>query len=386
MAQAKMATEDFHETAKSWATIKHTLLADYLRLFVGKTGYGRNNVYYVDAFVGPGLLDDGSKGSAIYAAEAASSPIHESRRDVLKCINIEPHPETFARLEAATAKYVASGHVRNLPGRFNDRREEVLEIIGDDPALFFIDPFGTEGAELNSLKQVKRRGAIREALVRYDDTRVKRLLSWAANNADSLDEAARKTSEKFLKRADQLTDESAVCCWLDGEPNAREALINGYIRAAREQGVFKFGIAYPVRNPDTQGHRYFLVHLCDFEDGYTWMANFMAAAEITYEQKREDLFNGCQQSFFSVKDFHLAARDTIVKQIIASFPEMCILRGWGKGVVVQNRKVFSALVDTFSWRVSRADYLKALKKLNSDGLLSFESLDDGDVMTFNVVP
>jgi three-Cys-motif partner protein len=119
-----MATEDFHHEAKHWAGIKHVLLAKYLSLFVGKTGKGRSRVYYVDAFAGPGMLDDGSKGSAIYAAEVASSPVQKSRRDVLKCINVEADAETFAKLQASTAQFVKDGHVLNLSGRFEERREE----------------------------------------------------------------------------------------------------------------------------------------------------------------------------------------------------------------------------------------------------------------------
>jgi three-Cys-motif partner protein len=382
-----MATENFHQAAKQWAQIKHVLLAKYLSLFVGKTGKGRGRVFYVDAFAGPGVLDDGSKGSAMYAAEVAGSPVQHSRRNVLKCINVEENAETFAKLEESTAEYVTRGYVLNLLGRFEDRRQEILQKIGSSPALFFIDPFGTEGAELTNLKALKTSNAIREVLVRYDDTRVKRLASWAQRQSSSLDTAARKTADAYKRRIKDLTSLSALRDWLNGLPEARESLINGYIGEARRQQIFRFGIAYPIRNPDTRGHRYFLVHLCDFEDGYTWMANFMAAAELEYEELHNELRLSGQQELITVRDLHKAARSGIVKEIVNSMPQICMLRAWRKGRQVQNRHIYAAFVDEFRWRASRSEWESALRQLDRDGLVTLhEGLKDRGSCTLNVVP
>jgi three-Cys-motif partner protein len=382
-----VAKEDFHQAAKSWAQIKHALLAKYLSLFVGKTGKGRGRVYYVDAFAGPGLLDDGTKGSALYAAETAAEPVHRTRQNVLKCINVEADQKTFDKLQAATAEYIKTGHVVNLLGRFEDRRAEILQTIGFAPALFFIDPFGTEGAELASLKALKANRAIREAFVRYDDTRVKRLASWAQSHIAALDEPAKKTAKAFNRRVKELTSVDAIRDWFDREPGARESLINGYIAEARRQKIFHFGIAYPIRNPDTGGHRYFLVHLCDFEDGYTWMANFMAAAEVEYEERQGELkLIGGQQELITVRDLIKAARAGMVDQIVQAMPQVCIIRRWGKGKEIQNRRIYAAFVDEFQWRAGRSEWEAALRRMRDDGWLSLTGLKDADRCTLNVVP
>ena len=92
---------DFHKAPKVWAQIKHSILGNYLSLFLGKLG--RNPIFYVDGFAGPGLLDDGSKGSPLIAAELAASPKQKSRHGVLRCINVEEDDDVFANLEEATA-------------------------------------------------------------------------------------------------------------------------------------------------------------------------------------------------------------------------------------------------------------------------------------------
>jgi hypothetical protein len=54
---------DFHKAPKAWAQVKHSILGNYLSLFLGKLGVSGKPVYYVDGFAGPGRLEDGSKGS-----------------------------------------------------------------------------------------------------------------------------------------------------------------------------------------------------------------------------------------------------------------------------------------------------------------------------------
>ena len=253
--------------------------------------------------------------------------------------------------------------------------------------MFFIDPFGTEGAELSSLKALKANHAIREAFVRYDDTRVKRLASWAQSQATALDEPAKKTAEAFNRRIKELTSVDAIRDWLDRQPGSRESLINGYIAEARRQKIFRFGIAYPIRNLDTGGHRYFLVHLCDFEDGYTWMANFMAAAEAEYEERHDQLqLADGQQELITVRDLIKAARAGMVDQIVQATPQICITRRWGKGIEIQNRRMYAAFVDEFQWRAGRSEWEAALRRMRDLGQMSFTGLKDADTCTLNVVP
>src|ERR1041385_3180455 len=97
--------DDFHAAAKPWASIKHGVLQD-VDLFVGKLGGFGKPVYFVDGFAGSGRLDDGTEGSPLRVAEMAAHPRVESRRGVLRCINVEKERETFDKLESATASYV----------------------------------------------------------------------------------------------------------------------------------------------------------------------------------------------------------------------------------------------------------------------------------------
>jgi three-Cys-motif partner protein len=245
---------DFHSELKAWSQIKHRILGTYLSLFLGKLGSRGGPVYYVDGFAGQGKYDDGQHGSPLIAADIAANPVQKSRIGILKCINVEADTVTFANLERATEPYVKQGIVTNYAGTFDAVLPRVLQQVGDDTAFFFIDPFGTEGAVLSTLETLAQRSGKTEVLVRYDDTRVHRLIQWAGNNIDRLEPKFAKTAEAFIPRIAGLTDDKAIETVLQRSPEARQALIDGYLNLVKTQKLFRYGLSYPIRNPVTGGH------------------------------------------------------------------------------------------------------------------------------------
>jgi three-Cys-motif partner protein len=361
-----------------------------LSLFLGKLGKFGDRVYYVDGFAGQGRLDDGTEGSALIAAKLAAEPVQKSRKGLLHCINIESESETFDNLKKATAPY--SHCVTNLHGTFQDKLPEILKLIGNHTAFFFIDPFGTQGAEISTLKELGARSGKTEALVRYDDTRVKRLIMWSANNLENLEEKHRKVALGILARVKELTDEEAaekvqLEALLGSDSELRDRLIEGYEAEVKRKTKFTYGLNYPIRNPVTGGHRYYLVHFCKFVDGYTHMANFMAKAERTYQKLHSgesELFGGSpkQQTFLQIDD-HLTkqAESENVSLIASAVPAIVMRKRW-ENKSVQLRDVLGEVVNSFRWRTTRMEWIKALRQGEANGCLQLTGTEDGDMVHF----
>lgn len=372
---------DFHDTRKTWSRIKHGILGKYLSLLLGKLGRPGEHIYCVDGFAGRGRYATGEEGSPLIAAKLAADPIQTSRRDILRCINVESDPETFANLAAATADYVTRGIVTNLPGTFEDNLPPILKKVQRYPTFFFIDPFGTEGAEISTLQQLAERQGKTEVLVRYDDTRVKRLIAWAKNNFDRLDERQRKTAEAFSARVGKLTTAAAVEAFLKNDPAASEALIKGYVAEVKRLKIFKFGIYYPVRNPATGGHRYYLAHFCGHADGYCYMANFMAEVERTLQglsNKPSSLFGEQSEQLDLMEirqEFVAHAEEAAVRQIVDELPKIFSDRNFF-GRRIQNRQIFAAIVDRFGYSTTRKEWIRALRQLKEAGKLSMDGSGD----------
>lgn len=372
---------DFHDARKTWSRIKHGIFGRYLSLLLGKLGRPGEHVYCVDGFAGQGRYATGEEGSPLIAAKLAADPVQTSRRGVLRCINVESESETFANLATATADYVKQGIVTNLPGTFEENLPKILQQVQRYPTFFFIDPFGTEGAEISTLQQLAKRQGKTEVLVRYDDTRVKRLIAWAKNNWDGLDERQRKTAEAFSARVSKLTTDAAAEAFLKKDPDASETLIKGYIAEVKRRNIFRFGIHYPVRNPTTGGHRYYLAHFCSHEDGYCYMANFMAEVERTLQglsNKPSSLFGEQSEQLDLLEirqEFVAHAEDAAVRQIVAELPKIFTShRFFGRRV--QNRQIFAAIVDRFGYATTRKEWIRALRQLKDAGKLSMEGSED----------
>lgn len=381
-------SKDFHAAPKPWAAIKHGLL-QYLELFLGKLGRPGRKVFYVDGFAGAGRLEDGSEGSPLKAANIAKNPRQPSRRGILKCINCEKTPAVFERLEAATAEFVADGIVNNVRGEFDEKLPEILQLVADFPALFFIDPFGTQGAELSTLQAIAAGARGREVLVRFDDTRLKRLIRLTANHIGSLNPTQRRIAESLSERVAEFVTEAdteAALTLLDANERvaSRDVLIDAYCRIVRAQTAFTHAIYYPLRNPKTGGHRYFIVHFCSHPDGYIYMADFMAKAERAYQRQQSDMLLGGtgQMEFPDIKEqLDDKIHDDRKARVLARLPEIISAKSW-RGSSVEARRVYEAIVEEFGWEVLRREYLAALREMKKQGRVSFADLDDGSPIQF----
>lgn len=131
--------EAFFDEVQGAAVLKHGILRRYLALFTGKVGSTAkdNRVFYLDAYAGPGLYDDGSSGSPALALATAKQLAEH--RDLVG-IYVEKHEENLAKLEAFLADTDHSHHV--LAGDIEENFDRVLELVGDAPLIGFFDPFG----------------------------------------------------------------------------------------------------------------------------------------------------------------------------------------------------------------------------------------------------
>ncbi len=308
---------------------------------------------------------------------------------MLKCINCEKDPLVFARLQAATDEFVRAGIVQNLPGEFDAKLPEILSTVADSPALFFIDPFGTQGAELSTLQTIARAARGREVLVRFDDTRVKRLIRLAANNITSLDPTQRRIAEALSARVAEFATDSDVeesLALLDANERvaSREVLVEAYRRIVLNKTDFTYGLSYPLRNPKTGGHRYFIVHFCSHPDGYVHMADFMAKAERAYQRRQSELMlDSTDQMEFPTIQEHIdnAIHADNQSRVLGRLPGLIDAKRW-RGTTTQARRVFEALVDEFGWQVLRREYLASLRELKKQGKAKFTELDDNSMIEF----
>jgi three-Cys-motif partner protein len=321
----------------------------------------------------------------------AANPRTASRQGVLRCINVEEKPDVFQSLESATAQYVAAGLVSNFLGSFEANLAKILQMVGDSPVLFFIDPFGTQGAELSTVREIARNARGREVLIRFDDTRVKRLIRLANTQRNSLDPTQQKIAEALARRVAGLADgadTTRILELLDSEERveSRQMLIDGYQRIVLQQTDFRFGLSYPLRNPQTGGHRYFIVHFSAHHDGYVYMADTMAKAERAYHRIHDrggDMFTSAQVEFPTIQEHFDDQTQAENRAVVAGCLPAIVEESQWHGKTVAAREVFAAIVDRLGWKVLRKEYLGVLRDWKKAGRADFAELDDNSSITFS---
>lgn len=145
-----MATKrTYFDELKEWSARKLHVLTKYLdpavKILPHTQRQAHKTVYYVDGFAGRGVYEDGSKGSPVLAAEHAQRLLDERKPYMLSCVNVEEDVENYTNLCRETARF--GKNVQNIHGSFAGHISPVLSIIGLQPTLCFLDPFGVEGLD-----------------------------------------------------------------------------------------------------------------------------------------------------------------------------------------------------------------------------------------------
>jgi three-Cys-motif partner protein len=145
-------------------------------------------LWIVDAYAGAGTYQPGAdgiraEGSPVAAAKFARqyNVNHAKEGKEVRLVNVEADGETFRRLEESLMG--VGPDVTSIRGRFQDHLDRILEMTGDDPAFFFIDPFGMEGADLGVIDRIlaRRSKTATELLINFSHAGFRRM----AGNLDA---------------------------------------------------------------------------------------------------------------------------------------------------------------------------------------------------------
>lgn len=202
----------FFEDPKPRSLRKLEVYGKYLAPLANKlgsqVGEGRpySHVWIVDAFAGAGSYQpDGAgkreDGSPLVAAKLARDLEIRRKYPVLRCINVEENADCFEELRVNLAAWATVSDC--IEGRFETRVDQVLAQVGDDPVLFFLDPFGVSGIEMELLAKLRDRKGKTELLIHFSNQTFLRMAGHL-NEKGERKPTAQKVAEAKLARLDAL--------------------------------------------------------------------------------------------------------------------------------------------------------------------------------------
>jgi three-Cys-motif partner protein len=245
-------------------------------------------LWIVDGFAGAGQYGPeagGAPGSPLVSARFAHQYNVDNARSArrIQLINVERDPEVFARLQLTLAGF--GPLVTNLSGRFQDRLEDVLRTIGREPALFFVDAFGMESADIRLVESIlqKRGGnrAITELLIHFSDRTLQRVAGYLKPGARSA--TAERAGQSKLRHMDA---QLGTTWWrgaftnpaLETGEDRCDAAAEVYIQQLRKRGI-RYVHELRMRDTYDAGPRYRLIFTTRSAHGSYLMSDVAAAHE-----------------------------------------------------------------------------------------------------------
>lgn len=302
-----MRSEVFFESPQTWSKRKHRLLGKYLVPFSSKVGSLSREIYCVDAFAGQGRYKDGYQGSPLLMARISDECIRWTNPVTLRLINIESNRKNFASLSEATQEWTQRGIIMNERGRFGAVIPKILSVIGDTPALFFIDPYGPSPVHFEFLRPLlKRRQSITELIINFNVSGLRRLADGL--RADAKTAVGRKACDTIVRNVTRIL----------GRDRWRQFFATSHYSAAERERFLlddymdsfsQFGYhvaAYPIRAALRSAAKYHLIYCTRHRDGIALMNRFVRAEED--QLVRESLEQRGQAWIFDPVDEEIRVR------------------------------------------------------------------------------
>lgn len=141
------SNDDFFQEQQPAAVLKHALLREYTKVFASAVGSSEPTrpIWVVDGYAGAGAYASpdpegvNPDGSPLVLLKMAAAT---QKRDI-RCIFIEADPKIVAALNRNVRPFVDRGrYVEVLPGTVEERLGDAWALVGDDPVVTFLDPFG----------------------------------------------------------------------------------------------------------------------------------------------------------------------------------------------------------------------------------------------------
>jgi three-Cys-motif partner protein len=310
-----MSRDTHFEQFKDHTLLKHFLLVAYLKRWATVLlSSGIQRVWFVDAFAGAGFDSRGNPGSPVLAAGVAQEVNREqfpkgvSEKKGMHVVAIESHASHYKRLQKALERWTQMNpryvHVRD--GSLEDRIDEFLAYVGDDPVLFFLDPFGIEGLSADLIRKAMK-GRRNEILALFSDEGAVRLHGKATakvpEGLDPIQEVLMNPSifgaEADVQRlAEAVESAERIAAGYKSNPRALEILNRAYggeswqdiirntpankrgqrFRELYEQVLIDAGGDFTLPfevNTKTGRHKYWLIHASKHSRAFSAMKHAM---------------------------------------------------------------------------------------------------------------
>jgi spore photoproduct lyase len=284
-----MTTENkFFRAKRPWSKIKDHVIVNYLVPYLNKVSKLEKKIVLVDAFSGPGIFDDGSKGSPLIICEIAENHVPGQYLGIF----VNKDKNCDVKLETALERYIEKDRAITIRGNAQDLLKELKNIVGNATLLIYLDPFGLKGCEFKLLEPYLGRDIkfSTEIIINMSMPTLHRLSTPKAFRE-------KKSSSRIEKLNQRLTDILGgeywkTIMWSNLPTEEKEKrIVNEYVKLLKQ--YLPFAGYCPVRERLGRRTKYYIIFASRHPDALILMNDIMYKAyfETMYQiQYKDTLF------------------------------------------------------------------------------------------------
>jgi three-Cys-motif partner protein len=245
----------------------------------------------------------------------------------LRCINVEADKGRFESLQSATQEFIPDVVEKNIRSTFVEAVPEILTLIGDAAAFFFVDPFGTKDIPFEDLLPIFQRKARTEVLITLHTDGIAKKAGWFAKidapnvkdrgNARKLTEHLAAALDIPLEQLRKGWDESRA---QGGTSAFEERVRRWYVRRLKNKKRTRFQCSKSFKvlyRPDRHSSVCFhLIFATQKEIGLFKMNNAMASA---LEDFYADVYSGTLFPEYADEREQEIGREAVRREILSRF-------------------------------------------------------------------
>jgi three-Cys-motif partner protein len=144
------STSNFFEGKREWSKIKDQVLSKYMPAYLGKvnTLLPPRPILLIDGYAGPGIFDDGSKGSPYIICSVAEKQVKGN----YQAIFINKHLKYHRILEQVIQENDWTSSAKAVRNDSLTWLQNFSQTLRNETIFLYLDPFGPTGCTFETLK------------------------------------------------------------------------------------------------------------------------------------------------------------------------------------------------------------------------------------------
>jgi three-Cys-motif partner protein len=352
--------DNFFKGKQPWSLIKDAVLSCYIEPYIAKVKRLGKQIVLIDGYAGPGVFEDGGKGSPMILCSAAE----KFAKGCYTAYFFNNEKKYHEKLEAAIRDTGWSHSAHCILGDSLELIKQKSQILKDHTVFLYLDPFGLKGCGFDQIEPFLTRN------IDYSTEIVLNMCMPAAHRLAACYAVEKGKEDLQIKSNRQLLTTvfggdywKDIVCQENIDKETKESqLINAYLTKLRK--YLPYAGCCPIREASDRQIKYFMIFVSRHPHAMLLMNDCMYQAYFAGMHKA-DFAGTLFENLDWKKDMPLPEENTleslktVIEGLVSQYP--------GE----DRDAIWLKVVQASFMRYDHSLYLEALKQLSKERIIQY---------------